>query len=221
MASAAADLILGVVRKNPRARIMLSGGSTPLRAYELVRERMSPGELDRARLFFGDERAVAPDHPDSNFGAAQRALLGSVTRGDRNRIRGELGAERAAALADRQVRTANGRRPSFDLVLLGLGEDGHTASLFPGSPALRERKRLFVAAPEPPRESGSPSVARVTATLPLLNAAKHVVFLVGGEGKVSALRRTLRGPRGDTPASRVRARQISWLVDDAAAAGLR
>lgn len=206
--------------------LALSGGSTPRALYALLADRHGPFAAripwERTQVFFGDERHVPPDHPDSNFRMVREALLAHVPVPAENvhRIRGELpDADGAAAAYERELRAALGEPPALDLVLLGLGEDGHTASLFPGSPALRERERWVVA----------PWVARlgtrrITLTLPALETARQVLFLVTGAAKSAALRRALREPAGaePVPASRVRPRggRLLWLADRAAAASL-
>jgi 6-phosphogluconolactonase len=178
--------------------VVLTGGRTPERAYELAAE-LRPDWSD-AELWWGDERCVPPNHELSNYGLAKRALLDRLERPPRaiHRIRGEDGAERAAAAYDRELRGV-----ALDLVLLGLGPDGHAASLFPHAATLRERERLAVRA-EPGLE---PFVERVTMTIPALESAPLVVFLVAGEEKAEAAARAFRGePDEAIPASLVRSR---------------
>jgi 6-phosphogluconolactonase len=189
--------------------------------YEALRGRGLASSPDLAAwgIWFGDERCVAPDHADSNFAMASRALLSAL--GDRatvHRVPTEAGAPSSVASAYeaelvRAFGLAAGEWPVFDLVLLGLGADGHTASLFPGDPALEERRRLVVAvrAPKPPPD-------RVTLTLPVLNAARAVRFVVTGEDKAAALRAVLGG-RASLPAARVRpaSGSVTFLVDASAA----
>ena len=206
--------------------LALSGGSTPRALYALLADPRGPFAArmpwKRTQVFFGDERHVPPDHPDSNFRMARRALLAHVPVPAENvhRIRGELpDADGAAAAYERELRAALGEPPALDLVLLGLGEDGHTASLFPGSPALEERER-WVAAPWVERLG----TRRITLTLPALESARQVLFLVTGAAKSAALRRALGEPAGaePVPASRVRpgSGRVLWLADRAAAASL-
>ncbi len=203
----------------------LAGGSTPRALYRLLAD---PREPYRARIrwpavhaFFGDERAVPADSPDSNARMAREALLDHVPLASVHRIPGELGAEAAADRCEADLRAHFGEVPfpRFDLVLLGLGGDGHTASLFPGSPALGERQRWAVAGPAglPPR------VPRVTLTLPVLDAARAALFLVAGADKATALRRLVRPAAGEEPipAARVRPQgALLVLADESAAAGL-
>lgn len=181
--------------------LALSGGSTPRALYRLLAD---PAEPFRARVpwpavhaFFGDERAVPQESPEANARTAREALLAHVPLGSVHRIEGEQGAEEAARRYEDDLYAFFGDvpLPTFDLVLLGLGEDGHTASLFPGSPALEERRRWVVAGPPglPPR------VERITLTLPALEAARAALFLVAGADKAEALRRLLRPRPGEPP----------------------
>ncbi len=204
---------------------VLSGGGTPRRLYRLLaedlalRERMPWAATD---FFWGDERPVPPEHPESNFRMAWEAMLSRVAaRPERiHRWPSELAPERAAREYEAAVRRALGvgpeEAPRFDLVLLGLGRDCHTASLFSGSPVLDERERLTAA---PWVEAlGS---HRLTLTPPALNAARCVLFLVTGEEKAEALRSALAA-EGDPAACPVRAirpvgGELLWIVDRAAA----
>jgi 6-phosphogluconolactonase len=197
-----------------RAGVALSGGSTPLALYRrLARRQDLPWEA--VHFFWSDERCVPPTHSESNYGRAREALLARVpVRASHiHRIAGEEDPEDAAAAAAAAL--AAWGEP-LDLVLLGLGADGHTASLFPGSPALRSR-RTVVAARSP---AGVPW--RVTLALPALNASRNVLFLVHGADKSSPLAATLAPGAARTPAARVRPRRgsVVWLVDAAAAAAL-
>lgn len=187
--------------------LVLSGGSTPQRL--LTRLSDEPVEWPRVQVFFGDERCVEPDDPASNYRMAREALLDRVPlREDQvHRIRGEEGPERAATLYEEELAAW----PRLDMVLLGLGGDGHTASLFPGGPELDEARRRVVASrsPAPPRE-------RVTLTLPAINASREAMFVVTGETKAARVAEVLAG--SDLPAGRVRPTgRLVWLVDRAAA----
>jgi len=190
----------------------LSGGRTPQRLYELLAE--SPIDWSRARLFFCDERCVPPDDPASNYRLVHDALLSRV-RGEIHvlRMRGEAEAEGAA----REYETALERLGDPDVVLLGVGADGHTASLFPGSRALEEPSRLVVPALAP---AGVTPRGRLTLTLPALARARRALFLVSGASKQEILAR-LRADSAESrrlPAARVRAREsVAWLADRAAA----
>jgi 6-phosphogluconolactonase len=211
--------------------VALAGGSTPRDLYALLARRgalVPPGPLPwpLVQVFWGDERHVPPDHPDSNYRGAHEALLAHVPvpPGNVHRVHGELAsAESAAEAYEQELRFAFGLEPGelprFDLVLLGLGADGHVASLFPGSPALGERRRLAVAPFVP-----ALGAHRITLTLPVFNRAATVLFLVAGAEKAEAVRRAL-APEGEveeTPARGVRPESggVLWLVDAAAAAGL-
>ncbi|HEX3557275.1 MAG TPA: 6-phosphogluconolactonase [Thermoanaerobaculia bacterium] len=200
----------------------LSGGSTP---RDLYRALASPPYRDRlpwssVHVFWGDERHVPPDHPDSNFRMAREAMLDAVPLPAENvhRIRAEEpDAAVAAAAYEAELRAffhlAPGEWPRFDLVLLGLGKDAHTASLFPGSPAVHESERLVVA---PWVEAQS--TFRITLTPPVLNHARLTAFLVSGDDKAEPLRAVLEGPRDPEryPAQIVAGNRL-WLVDRAAA----
>lgn len=212
-----------------RFTVVLSGGSTPRSLYALLAEeaRYRDRVSWRATHFFwGDERSVPPDHPDSNFRMASSAMLSKLDLRPENihRIRGELPASEAAQDYEDRLRRffalGEGQVPNFDLVLLGMGADGHTASLFPGSDAVRERKRL-VLAPWIPKLASF----RITLTPPALNGAELVAFLVAGADKAVALQAALEG---DADPDRLPARAIqptrgslTWLVDRAAASLLR
>lgn len=203
-----------------RFSVALAGGRTPQPLHALLADPREPyrDALPWAltHVFFGDERSVPPDDPASNYGAARDALLSRVPLppGNVHRIRGEDDAGAAARAYEEELRRVLGPAARLDLVLLGLGADGHTASLFPGSPALEERTRL-VAAPFVP----SLGARRITLTLPALSAAARVVFLVSGAEKADALRRVLAGA-AELPAARVRPREGAalFLADRAAAA---
>ncbi len=204
-----------------RFAVALSGGSSPSRLYELLASQAYRGQVDWARVhvFWGDERCVPPDHADSSFRLAHAALLEHVPLPEENvhRIAGEAEPKRAADDYDRELRSFFRGQAGFDLILLGLGADGHTASLFPESPALLEAERWAVAVEHtrPP----PPLVTRITLTLPVINAAQLIVFLVVGESKAERLRAVLAG--ADLPAARVRPAtgRLIWLTDFAARAG--
>jgi 6-phosphogluconolactonase len=182
--------------------IALAGGTTPEPVYRRLAGLRYPWhEVD---AFFTDERCVAPDHPDSNHAMAFRALLSKVA------ARGHPMHGCDAEGSERELRQHFGEGiPTFDLVFLGLGADGHTASLFPGDPVLEERARLVVRVERPDHP-------RLTLTLPVLSAARVAVFLVSGEGKREALRRLLEGDPG-IPAARVTAERVVVVADPAAA----
>ncbi|HEX9289495.1 MAG TPA: 6-phosphogluconolactonase [Anaeromyxobacteraceae bacterium] len=212
-----------------RFTIALAGGATPKRLYALLADAKEPFRARipwaRTHVFFGDERHVHPGHPESNYGMARAALLSKVPIPPENvhRIRAE-DTDAAAAATDyeaelrRVLVLAPGAVPRLDLVLLGLGADGHTASLFPGNDALEERSRL-VAAPFVDRLR----THRITLTLPVLEAARAVAFVVSGAEKAERVADVLEGAGTGLPAGRVRVRDgdLLWLLDAAAAAQLR
>jgi 6-phosphogluconolactonase len=227
IAEAAAGLVLDTaleaVETRGRFHIALAGGATPRTTYERLAASPFAARMPWARtwIYFGDERGVEPDHPDSNYGMAHRALLSrvAVPAGQVFRIRGEeedleTAAAEYAATLKRTFETRRGELPRFDLVLLGLGVDGHTASLFPGSPALREVFRTVAAV-----HAGAAAVPRrVTLTLPVLTAAARVLFLASGAEKAKAVRAVLldRAPLPATMVEPVNGR-LSWLLDRDAA----
>jgi len=206
---AAAALLVEAARAGEH--IALSGGDTPGPAYELAAGLET--DWNATRLWWGDERCVPPDDERSNYLLAKRALLDRIDRqpAEVHRIRGELGGEAAAAEYDDELEGV-----TLGLALQGLGADGHTASLFPNSPALEERERRAVAV-------SHVDVERVTMTLPVLSAAARVVFLVVGESKAEAVARAFAGrPDPSTPASLLRAKNgaTTAILDRAAAAKL-
>ncbi|HZA26314.1 MAG TPA: 6-phosphogluconolactonase [Actinomycetota bacterium] len=198
LAAANADLFLEVAPKT----IALGGGTTPRPCYE----RLASVEYDwtEVDVFFGDERCVPPAHPDSNFRMAHEALLSRVPA----RVHRMQGESCDAPAYERELRDVLGPNPALDLAILGLGEDGHTASLFPGDPGLDETDRLVVRVERPDHP-------RLTLTLPVLSGAPVAVFLVEGARKREALRLLLVG--GDIPAARVAAERVVILADPAAA----
>ena len=192
--------------------IALSGGSSPRPAYE--RAGILRPDWSRAELWWVDERCVPPADGGSNYRMIRESLLDGLSRppGEIHRIRGELDPETAAVEYDAALDGV-----TLDLAVLGIGSDGHTASLFPNAPALDETQRRAVVA-----EAGlEPFVPRVTMTRPVLDAARVVVYLATGEGKAEAIERAFAGgPSPETPASLVRGVQTIAILDGAAAAGL-
>jgi 6-phosphogluconolactonase len=236
LASAAADLFLEIARRAIQRgpfRVALSGGSTPRALYTVLASRseapdppLVPDGWRAVDFFWGDERHVPPQSPSSNYRMALEALLSKLPVPAENvhRIRGELpDASVAAEEYERELRRVFRvppvEFPRFDLVLLGLGPDGHTASLFPETPALEETKKLAVA--NPVEKLGDD---RITLTVPVFNRAACVAFLVSGEDKARALSEVLEGPPDPRrlPAQRIRPEngRLLWLVDRAAAARL-
>ena len=218
------------VASRGRFVVALSGGSTPRATYTLLTSPEFVARVDwpRVHVFWGDERCVPPDHPDSNYAMARETLLDHVPIPTENvhRVRGEIDPERAADECERTLRvflaTEPGKTetpPRFDLILLGMGGDGHTASLFPGTAAIHEDRRWVLA-----HFVDTLSAWRVTLTPVVINAAAQVTFLVAGAGKAERLREVLTGPlRPDLlPSQIVRPADghLLWLLDEAAAVGV-
>ena len=203
----------------------LSGGSTPRRVYELLAEDDYRTQVSwpGVHLFFGDERTVAPDHPDSNYRMANEALLSRVPIPAENvhRIDGVGDAAAGASKYESELRAFFGDAawPRFDLVMLGMGDDGHTASLFPGTVALGEARAWVVA-----NWVEKFGAYRLTLTAPSINGARRVLFLVAGAGKAATLREVLKGDRDPArlPSQLIRPAGGSpeWFVDRAASARL-
>jgi 6-phosphogluconolactonase len=195
--------------------IVLTGGNTVGDAYEKASD-LEP-DWSKVDLWWGDERCVPPDDENSNFGLTKKTLLDNLERQPAavHRIAGELDPEEAARRYEDAV-----RRVTFDLVLNGVGPDGHTASLFPGAPSLAERERLALAVP-PGHE---PFIERVTLTIPALENCRGMIFLVTGEDKADAVKRAFgEPPSRDTPSSLVRSAhgETTAVLDDASARLLR
>lgn len=218
-ASDFADKATNSIDSSGRFVVALAGGSTPKVAYELlVSEYADEVDWNNVHVFFGDERSVPPEDDDSNYRMAREALLDHVPVGSVHRMKGELLPDEAAMLYEEELREffgTLGTPPEFDLIQLGIGDDGHTASLFPNTPALTVTDRWVAQNPVPKLET-----VRTTLTLPVINSAKAVSFLVAGEGKAEALKEILEGdadPR-DYPAKFVRpAGELTWMVNRAAA----
>jgi len=205
-------------------RVALAGGSTPRPVYEAL---ASDRDINWARwqIFWSDERTVPMDHPESNYRMVDEALLSKLDRspGMILRVMGEADPLAAAAGYEETIRAlvpdnpnaGTGDIPRFDLIILGIGGDGHTASLFPHTTALHETERLVVANHVPKLET-----TRLTFTAPLINAARRVLFLVSGEGKAETLRQVLTGPQQpeELPSQLIHptAGNLLWLVDEAA-----
>lgn len=200
VARAGADQVAAALADGART-LVLAGGTTPEKCYELLAER-SDVRWGRVTVLFGDERCVAPDDAESNYRMAREKLLDRVSPASVHRIAGELGPDEAAAAYDSIVA---GLAP-LDVVLLGLGEDGHTASLFPGHPEL-EATGWAVAV----RNSPKPPPERVSLTLPALRGARLVMFLATGAGKADAV---AKARRGEVPSGMIA--NAKWLIDRAA-----
>jgi 6-phosphogluconolactonase len=227
--AAAAEFVTaarGAVRTKGRFDVVLSGGSTPKGLFSLLAGNPDV-PWEHVRFFWGDERHVAPGHPDSNFRMANEALLSKVGAKPEQvwRIAGENpNAAEAASDYQRQLREyfaiSAGQVPRFDMVLLGMGPDGHTASLFPGTQALDERERLVVS-----NWVGKFYTDRITFTAPVLNHAAMVMFMVSGADKAPALKAVLEGPfePAQLPAQLIRPEQgrLLWLIERTAGAMLK
>jgi 6-phosphogluconolactonase len=204
--------------------VALPGGSTPRALFELLAAPENAQHIgwSKVHVFWGDERCVPPDHPDSNYRMAKEVLLDHVALPSSNvhRVSGELEPAQAAAEYEQTLRSffaARAGKVRFDLILLGMGDDGHTASLFPGTAALDETERLVVANYVPKLDTW-----RITLTAPVINDAAHVMFLVSGTGKADMLKRVLQGPRQphNLPSQMIQPvdGELYWLVDRPAAA---
>jgi 6-phosphogluconolactonase len=216
------------VAERGRFTFALAGGSTPEKLYTLLATNARASlPWDRAFFFWGDERHVPPDHPDSNYRMAEAAMLSKIPVPPGNVLRIPTENPDAAAAAEAYEQSLRqffglepGQVPRFDLILLGMGPDGHTASLFPETPALGERSRLVVA-----NWVEKLKTYRITFTLPVLNKAGRVMFLVSGTDKAPALRAVLEGdgPGEQYPAKLVQPTdgKVTWFVDRAAASELQ
>jgi 6-phosphogluconolactonase len=226
LVSAVADAFIAAaneaVNRRGRFDVLLSGGSTPAELYRTLARANPRLPWDRTHLWFGDERWVPPTHPDSNYRMAHETLLGPLgLTGDRvHRVETELEPDVAALRYEDEMRAAfPAALPRFDLVLLGIGEDGHTASLFPDTAALDERTRLVVA-------NWVPKLAahRITITFPLIEAATAAWVLAVGDRKAAIVREVLEGPfdprRLPVQAARPTQGDVVWWLDAAAASAL-
>ena len=227
---AAADHFAGVVKQAVRSRgvasVALSGGGTPQRLFQLLAQLPFKASIpwETVHFYWGDERCVPPDDQESNYGQAHELLLRHVDIPDGNihRIKGEINPVEASKDYDRvlkQYAPPHSEWPRFDLVLLGMGEDGHTASLFPGSPVEVLTPTLAVTAHYEDRPA-----ERVTLTPPVINSARLIVFMVVGANKALTLGKVLNGPYQPEliPAQRIAPEdgKLIWLVDEAAASQL-
>jgi 6-phosphogluconolactonase len=201
----------------------LTGGTTPEATYQLLASRFHHSiDWSEAHFFWGDERCVPPEDPASNFAMANRTLLSKLDlRSDQiHRIRGEDPPEEGARAYEEHLRAffhlSPGELPAFNLVLLGLGENAHIASLFPHDPALEIQDRLAVAV-----EVDAPQRHRISLTVPTLNQAARVIFLVAGASKAEAVKAVLEGPRDPAaiPAQLIApaSGEVTWMLDRAAA----
>ncbi|MEA3327739.1 MAG: 6-phosphogluconolactonase [Chloroflexota bacterium] len=228
LANAAAELFIKLaeqsVRDQGRFSVALSGGNTPSTLYQVLANPENQERLNWAgiHLFWGDERHVPPDHKESNYRKIRETLLDRIAIPEENvhRVKAEM-EERLAALSYEQVLRDFfvGQWPRFDLILLGLGEDGHTASLFPHSAGLKEEERWFIPNYAPKREK-----MRLTLTKNAINAAKNIAVLVSGASKAGILAEVLRESDNlvDTPIQLILPRdgEMIWLLDNQSASQL-
>ena len=229
MAAAAADIFAGVSKKSIHERgffaAALSGGSTPRAAYRILGEEPYLSQISWAavHLFWVDERCVPADSPASNYGAAKKDFLEKIPVPDSQAhpMPGEKPPEEGALLYEKELKaffqpTQSGF-PAFDLIFLGAGKDGHTASLFPGRPVPAEKKRWAAAV-----KGGDPDLDRLTLTLPVLNQARQVVFLVSGEGKAAMVRAVFENKQAKLPVQMINPKdaKTTWLLDRPAASML-
>lgn len=214
------------VRQRKRFTAALSGGSTPRTLYQILassdfKERIPWSSV---HLFWGDERCVPPEHPDSNYRMAHEDLLSRITIPPENihRMPGEAEPEHGAEIYEKELREffKGSKIPEFDMIILGLGTDGHTASLFPDSPALKEKSRLVISDESPERNH-----PRLTLTLPVIHHARNILFLVAGREKERILAQVLdeKTDPDRIPARAVRPGRgkILWFTDEDAAGLLK
>jgi 6-phosphogluconolactonase len=216
LAEAIEQTAKSVLQRRTVFTLCLAGGSSPRRTYELLAGKDLPWR--DTHLFFGDERMVEPDHPWSNFRMAREALIDRIDIPSANvrRMRGEMASAPAAARDyEGRLRAFFGQAvglPEFDVCLLGLGPDGHTASLFPGHAVLEEAKAWIVGVEE---STPPPAVPRISLSLPVLNASRKVFFAAPGQGKrpiIDAILKDQAASARRYPAARVQAREVVWLT---------
>ena len=215
-------MITATLDVNHHFSLALSGGSTPQPVYEMIAEKFSPYlDWSRIHLFFGDERSVPPNDEQSNYHMVKAALLDHISIPDENvhRMQGEIDPHTAAEAYEAEIKAFFGDDEStFDLNLLGMGEDGHTASLFPNTDALHEQDKLVIAH----HVKAKGDLWRISQTYPTILRSSNIMFLVSGEGKSEALKAVLEGNyMPEEYPSQVVARSehqhIVWAVDSAAA----
>jgi 6-phosphogluconolactonase len=220
-AKRAADLIIQsgqhALEDRGEFSLVLAGGSTPHQVYRELAKRKDQLNWDQVYLFWGDERCVPLDHPDSNFLMAKESLIAHLSIPQQNifRLLGEIDPPLAAQDYEEMISAYFYKKEKrFDTILLGLGDDGHTASLFPGTPALEENRRWVVENPHPYSDT-----TRLTMTFPALNSGRQIVFLVTGQNKAEVVSDILKRPSLH-PAANVTGSDettISWLLDKQAA----
>jgi 6-phosphogluconolactonase len=228
LSRAAADDFIDLVKASLSGRdgtfnVALSGGSTPKKLFDVLSLERGRAAVpwERVELWWGDERSVPPEHPDSNYGMTKQHLIDplGLDPAKIHRLEGERPAIQAAADYERAMVGALGAPPIFDLVWLGMGPDGHTASLFPNSPGVHDKTSYVIAnAVDSPLTKGP--TTRLTITFPVIDAARHVRFLVGGADKADTLAQVQKGPNERYPSSLVAGVDTVWLIDEAAGAKL-
>ncbi len=215
------QIVSDVLSRRALCHIALAGGGTPQRVYQLVGSGSQKKKInwERVHLFFGDERMVPPTDAESNYRMVYAELISHVPIPAENvhRMRGEVPAADAAAMYEEELTAIfQAKCNSFDLILLGLGKDGHTASLFPGTDAVEEKRHSVRAVHVP-----SFGTWRTTLTFPIINKAREVIFLVSGKSKASIVHRLMNsdGPAVDLPASMIRPENgnLRWMLDSDAA----
>ena len=225
----AAEIFLTVgnrkIGQSGRFTVVLSGGSTPRALFQTLAAEQFRESIDWSKIFFffGDERDVAPDDAESNFRSARENLFAPLGIKDKNVFRWQTESKDAAADYQNKIKNFfdldENEFPRFDLIFLGMGADGHTASLFPFSPALVETKQIAVANPVEKLNA-----TRLTLTFPAINNAEKIVFLVAGADKSAALKAVLEGGENPAqfPSQNIKSLdgEIFWLIDEKAAAGL-
>jgi 6-phosphogluconolactonase len=209
-----AELLDATLTARGKAHLALAGGTTPAGAYA----QLEPRSWDGVELWFGDERCVGPNDPEANYHMVAQTLLGHAAGALVHRIEGELGAERGAAAYDALLRervvSDGGLLPVLDIALLGIGEDGHTASLFPHNPALHAHGMACV----PVHDAPKPPPDRISLSLEVLRNARSVILLASGSAKAAALASALAGPDPAVPASLLVGDHLSVIADTAALA---
>jgi len=204
------------MRERETAHLALSGGTTPARTYELLARELE--DWSRIEVWFADERCVPPEDAESNFRLAREALLDAAPGLDParvHRMEGELGPERGAERYEQALRAHAPLQEALavlDVIVLGIGPDGHVASLFPDAPTLEVESKLCLGVHDSPK----PPPERITLSLPVLRAARRCVLLATGAGKADAIDAMLGEPSGHVPASLLRRERLSVILDDAA-----
>jgi 6-phosphogluconolactonase len=219
------EIIRRTLKEKTQCCIVLSGGGTPMPVYRQMGFDKTNKLIDwnRVHIFFSDERVVPPDDPESNYGMIQREWLSHIPipRSHVHRIQGELNPKTAARKYEQEIRKVFEHEPIvFDLILLGVGQDGHTASLFPGTDAVLEKETLVTSTFVQEFKNW-----RVTLTVPILNTAREIIFLVAGRRKASIVQRILEKntPDIELPASLIQPQDgtLSWMIDEKAGVELK